>query len=235
MKDTNMTFQIPNERINMTSTTLTRMVIILLVYLALRYLGGSVGRTILYPVTLLVTFLHEFGHALGAILTGGSVEALQINQDGSGYTRTLGGTLGVILAGGYIGSAIFGNFLFYIGARKPMMAHITMYVLSSLMLISAVFWFNSMFTTGLLVVFAMILFFIASRRVYEAEVLMFLGLASIIYIVQDFNVGPSSDLKAYADLFIFIPAVVWMYVWLGIVLILCFVNFRLILKDNNKA
>ena len=45
---------------------------------------------------------------------------------------------------------------------------------------------------------------------------MFLGLASIIYIVQDFNVGPSSDLKAYAELFIFIPAVAWMYIWLGI-------------------
>ncbi len=219
----------------MKNKTLIRIIAILFIYLGLRYLGGSVGRTILYPVTLLVTYLHEFGHALGAILTGGSVEALQINEDGSGYTKTIGGSRGVILMGGYIGSAILGNLLFYIGARKPRIAHITLYVLSSLMLISAVFWFNSLFTTGLLIVFALVLYFISNKTNFEAEVLMFLGLASIIYIVQDFNVGPSSDLKAYAELFIFIPAVAWMYIWLGIVLVLCFANFRLIFKGYRSV
>ncbi len=217
----------------MKKNTLVRIIVILFIYLGLRYFGGSVGRTILYPITLLVTFLHEFGHALGAILTGGSVEALQINENGSGYTKTLGGLRGIILIGGYIGSAILGNLLFYIGARKPRVAHITLYVLASLMLISAFFWFNSFFTTGLLIVFALVLYFIASKTTFEREVLMFLGLASIIYIVQDFNVGPGSDLKAYADLFVIIPTVVWMYIWLGIVLLLCFANFRLIFKGSR--
>jgi len=217
----------------MKKNTLIRIIVILIIYLGLRYFGGSVGRTILYPITLLVTFLHEFGHALGAILTGGSVEALQINENGSGFTKTLGGSRGIILIGGYVGSAILGNLLFYIGARKPRIAHITLYVLASIMLISALFWFNSFFTTGLLMVFALILFFIASKTTFEREVLMFLGLASIIYIVQDFNVGPGSDLKAYADLFVIIPTVVWMYIWLGIVLLLCFANFRLIFKGSR--
>jgi hypothetical protein len=128
-----------------------------------------------------------------------------------------------------------GNLLFYIGARKPRIAHIALYILASLMLISAVFWFNSFFTTGLLIVFALVLFFIANKTAFEPEVLMFLGFASIIYIVQDFNVGPSSDLQAYADLFVFIPAVVWMYIWLGIVLLLCFANFRLIFKTRKTV
>ncbi len=219
----------------MKNNTIFRILAILAVYLGLRYLGGDVGRKILYPITLLVTYLHEFGHALGAILTGGSVQALQINDDGSGFTRTVGGSRGVILMGGYIGSAILGNLLFYIGARKPKVAHITLYVLGSLMLISAIFWFNSLFTTGLLILFAFVLFFIASKTKFEPEVLMFLGLASIIYIVQDFNVGPSSDLKAYADLFVIIPTVVWMYIWLGIVLLLCFANFRLIFKGRRSV
>jgi len=219
----------------MKNKILIRIIVILLIYLGLQYFGGSVGKTILYPITLLVTYLHEFGHALGAILTGGSVEALQINEDGSGYTKTIGGSRGIILMGGYIGSAIFGNILFFIGARKPRIAHITLYILSSLMLISAVFWFNSFFTTGMLIVFAVGLYFISSNTNLEAEVLMFLGLASIIYIVQDFNVGPSSDLKAYADLFIFIPAVAWMYIWLGIVLVLCFANFRLIFNGIRSG
>ena len=219
----------------MKNNILVRIVVILIIYLGLRYFGGNVGRTILYPITLLVTFLHEFGHALGAVLTGGSVQALQVNQDGSGFTRTIGGSPSIILMGGYIGSAILGNLLFFLGAKRPRTAHFTLYVLASLMIISAFFWFNSLFTTGLLVVFALVLYFIANRRIYESEVLMFLGLASIIYIVQDFNVGPSTDLNAYADLLIFIPATVWMYIWLGIVLLLCFANFRMIFKKSRSV
>ena len=72
----------------MENKTLVRIMVILIIYLVLRYFGGNVGQMILYPINLLVTYLHEFGHALGAILTGGSVEALQINEDGSGFTRT---------------------------------------------------------------------------------------------------------------------------------------------------
>ena len=219
----------------MENKTLVRIIVILIIYLGLRYFGGHTGQIILYPINLLVTFLHEFGHALGAILTGGSVQALQVSEDGSGFTKTIGGVRGVILMGGYVGSAVFGNLLFYIGARKPRIAHITLYVLASLMLISGFIWFNSLFTTGLLIVFALVLYFIASKTSFESEVLMFLGLASIIYIVQDFNVGPSSDLEAYADLFVFIPTTVWMYIWLAIVLLICFANLRLVFKRKSSV
>ncbi len=212
--------------------TLLRIVIILVIYLALRYLGGETGALILYPINLLVTFLHEFGHALGALLTGGSVEELVVNQDGSGYLLSRGGSRGVILAGGYIGSAIFGNILFYIGARKARFAQITLYVLAALMAISGIIWFKTIFTTIFLLVFAAILFFIARYTRLDRDLLMFFGLASIIYIVQDFRVGPSSDLEQYAQLFGFIPVTVWMYIWLGIVLVLCFFNLRMVFRSN---
>jgi len=63
---------------------------------------------------------------------------------------------------------------------------------------------------------------------------MFLGLVSILYIIQDFNVGPTSDLNAYADLFVFIPSLVWMYIWLIIVIALFVWNIRLIVKKNKS-
>ena len=214
----------------MKNQTLIRILIILAVYLGLRYFGGTIGAKILYPFTLLVTYLHEFGHALGAILTGGKVNALQINSDGSGYTETVGGSRAVILMGGYIGSALLGNLLFYIGARKPRLSQFTINVLASLMIISAVIWFNSLFTTIILITFGLVLYFLANRTRFDQEILMFLGLASIIYIVQDFNVGPKSDLDNYANLFVFIPAAMWMYIWLGIVLLLCFLNLRIIFR-----
>ena len=54
----------------MKNNTLLRILLVLALYLILKYFGGSYGEMVLYPVTLLVTFLHEFGHALGAIVTG---------------------------------------------------------------------------------------------------------------------------------------------------------------------
>ena len=92
------------------NTILFRLLAMLLIYGLLKYVGGSFGHLVLYPVTLLVTFLHEFGHALGALLTGGTVEGMQINPDGSGYTITRGGNQGVVLMGGYLGSAVLGIF-----------------------------------------------------------------------------------------------------------------------------
>jgi len=180
---------------------------------------------------MLVTFLHEFGHAIGALITGGSVDLIQINKDGSGYTQSRGGSLSIILMGGYLGSAIFGNLLFLIGARFKKAVKPFLILLSATMFGTGIFWFNSLFTTIMLVIFALAILLIAFKTNFGNEVLMFLGLACIIFIVQDFNVGPSSDLQKYAALMVFIPKTVWMYIWLGIVLILTFFNFRIMFKS----
>lgn len=216
----------------MKNSPLLGMSIILAVYVGLKYFGGEPGAMILYPVTLLVTFLHEFGHAVGAVITGGRVEFLRVNPDGSGVTGTIGGWRSIILMGGYIGSAIFGNLLFYIGAKKPRFSGYTLYALALFMGIAGFFWFETLFTTGFLLVFGFALILIVRYTNWQRWVLMFLGMASIIYIVQDFNVGPSSDLAAYSDLFVVIPVAVWMYIWLGIVLLLSFFNLRLILRSD---
>ena len=67
----------------------------------------------------------------------------------------------------------------------------------------------------------------------DQVIVMFLGLASIIYIIQDFNVGPTSDLAAYADLFVLIPSQVWMYIWLIIVVALFIWNIRMIFRKSK--
>ncbi|MFT5764716.1 MAG: hypothetical protein ACI8X3_002147 [Saprospiraceae bacterium] len=216
--------------ISMKNNTLIRITVILVVYLVVKYFGGNIGSIILKPINLFVTYLHEFGHAFGALITGGSVESLQVSADGSGVTTSRGGSRSIIIMGGYIGSAIFGNLLFLIGARWPKGAQFAIYTLATTMTISAIVWHNSMYTTTFLLVFAVALYLIASKTNLDRDILMFLGLASIIYIIQDFNVGPGSDLKMYAEEMIFIPAVVWKYIWLAIVVILTFFNFRMIFK-----
>lgn len=209
-----------------------KVITILVIYFALYYYGGTLGRQILYPVTLFVTFLHEFGHALGAIATGGRVEALQINPNGSGFTKTIGGNPGIILMGGYIGSAILGNLLFYIGARRQKLASFTLSAVGLLMAITSFIWFNSMTSTVILLLFAVGVYALTQYTSWEKEILMFFGLAAVLYIIQDFNVGPSSDLRKYASTLGLFSATVWKYIWLGVVVFISFVNLRIILTGK---
>ena len=206
------------------------------IYLGLTYYGGTYGKMILYPIRMLVTFLHEFGHAFGALITGGRVANLEIRPDGSGVCWTAGGSRAIILMGGYIGSAIFGNLLFYIGSRaNNTVAKTTTYILAAIMVFVGLVWFTSLFTTGMLLLFAAALFLIASKTNFDSDILLFFGLASILYIIQDFNVGPTSDLAQYAKIFVVVPAFVWMYLWLGVALLLFFYNIRLIFRDSGGA
>lgn len=203
-----------------------RFLIFLMVYLILKYMGGSFGALVLYPVTLLVTILHEFGHALGAILSGGSVEGLQINPDGSGYTITRGGSPGLVLVGGYLGSAILGNVLFRIGAKHHRLAQGTLITMAVLMAIIGLIWFESFISTGILWAFAASLVFFALKTTWDQDVLMFLGMAAVLYIIQDFNVGPSSDLAMYEKVVGLFPAQLWMYIWLALAVVVSFWNAR---------
>lgn len=219
----------------MKSSILIRMLIILAIYFGLTYFGGDIGRKIMYPIRLFVTFLHEFGHALGAVLTGGWVEEVQINQDGSGWTRTANGNRPVTIMGGYLGSALFGNLLFYIGARAKRLVKPMIILVVFSMLVTGFYWFNSLFTTGVLLAFSAVLLLVALKTDFGREVLMFLGLASVLYIIQDFNVGPKSDLKAYEEVMVFIPATVWMYIWLGVAILLFLFNLRLLFSGTDNS
>ncbi len=203
-----------------------RVLAILLVYGILKFMGGSFGHMALYPVTLLVTFLHEMGHALGALLTGGAVDGMQINADGSGYTITRGGNQGVVLMGGYLGSALLGNLLFRIGARHRQITQQALLVLAGLMLLAGLLWFESFVSTGLLWGFGLLLGFIALKTKWDQDVLMFLGLAAVLYIIQDFNVGPKSDLAMYEQVVGFFPSRIWMYIWLALAGLLFFWNLQ---------
>ena len=69
-----------------------------------------------YPFQLFVTFIHEGGHALAAVLTGNSVQSLSVSYDTSGVTETLlpqGSFFSrmLISSAGYLGAIAFGALL----------------------------------------------------------------------------------------------------------------------------
>jgi hypothetical protein len=72
-----------------------------------------------YPFKLFVTFIHEGGHALAAVVTGNSVRALSVSIDTSGLTETLvapGGWFSqlFISSAGYLGAISFGALLLWL-------------------------------------------------------------------------------------------------------------------------
>ena len=76
-----------------------------------------------YPFQLFVTFIHEGGHALAAVLTGNSVRGLSVSLDTSGLTETLvapGGFFSrfFISSAGYLGAMSFGALLLWLVRRR---------------------------------------------------------------------------------------------------------------------
>ncbi len=64
-----------------------------------------------YPLRIFATFIHEGGHALATVLTGNSVQSLSISPDGSGVVYSLGsGWISSLLisSAGYLGTTAFG-------------------------------------------------------------------------------------------------------------------------------
>jgi Peptidase M50B-like len=66
------------------------------------------GWLVVYPLRLFVTFIHEGGHALAALLTLGAVDRLVIHANASGETYTYGGLSLLISSSGYLASTAYG-------------------------------------------------------------------------------------------------------------------------------
>lgn len=205
-------------------TIIIRLLWVISAYVALLLLAGHYGHMITHPIRLFVTTLHELGHGFGAIISGGKVVSIDVNLDGSGLTITQGGQRGLILLGGYIGSAILGNLLFLMGVYAGSIARVSLISIGLVMIISALIWYSGLMSSFIQIAFGAGLLCLGYKKWIIAETLMFLGLASLIHIISDFNVGPRSDLHAYAELFPLTPAGLWAYIWLFIVLLMTGLN-----------
>jgi hypothetical protein len=81
-----------------------------------------------YPFRIFVTFIHEGGHALAALLTGNTVASLSVAMNGSGETYTTQGGLisqVIVSSAGYLGSMAFGALLLVL-IRKAIAARLVL-------------------------------------------------------------------------------------------------------------
>jgi hypothetical protein len=94
-------------------------IVAFMIALALWQMQGLFFLT--YPFRLFVTMIHELGHGLTAILTGGDFLHFEITDRGAGLAYTRGGSRFFVIQAGYIGTALFGAALLFLThrVRKP--------------------------------------------------------------------------------------------------------------------
>jgi len=205
------------------------LVVLIIVYFLFKY-TIPYWNYVIYPINLFVTFLHEFWHSLFAIVTGWGVLKLEVNSDGSGLATTSWWIRAFIVMWWYIGSAIFWNILLYIWFKSKKISSSVLYILSWLMVFASIFWFSDFANFLILLILAWILWLLAYKTDYDQLILQFLWVTSILYIIEDFDWWPSSDLANFSEIFIIIPQVIWMYIWLIIVILITGFNLKLIFK-----
>lgn len=91
-----------------------RYIVLLLIFIGIALLWNTM---VLYPLKLFVVFMHEVSHGLAAIVTGGSIEKIEVNQYQGGMALTRGGSRFWTLTAGYLGSLIWGGIILLLAAR----------------------------------------------------------------------------------------------------------------------
>ncbi len=74
---------------------------------------------VVYPLRLFVTFIHELGHGVATLITGGEFLRFEVHENGAGLAYSRGGMRPIIISAGYIGTAIFGAVLLWLTYRAP--------------------------------------------------------------------------------------------------------------------
>ena len=91
------------------------------------------------PFKWFEVFFHEISHGLAALLTGGSIDKIDIQYDGSGTCYYRGGYRPVITFSGYAGAALWGWVIYEAGhASRHKTSVLLIAILLTILLVSGV-------------------------------------------------------------------------------------------------
>jgi Peptidase M50B-like len=176
-----------------------------------------------YPFRLFVTFIHEGGHALAAVLTGGSVKGLNINWDASGETYSMGGIPLLIASAGYLTSAIYGASLLVL-CRDGRNAKAALSLTAAAILALTMFYAKGTLSVGaglgipVVLVFVALAFkeswahFFAMFLAIQCSLNALIDLRTLFFLSATTNV--QSDAANMAEM-TYVPALFWTLLWIG--------------------
>ena len=213
-----------------------------------------------YPFRIFVTFIHEGGHALAALITGNSVSSLSVATNSSGETYTTqGGLISQLLisSAGYIGSMAFGAILLIL-IRKSVAARFVL--LGSAILIfgltmiyglfkplySGVAWTGIPFTllagslisVGLILVArfasAKVASFFVSFLAVQCVLNALFDLKTVFFLSSPFALPVHTDAVNMANA-TGIPAIFWAVIWIALALGILWFAMRLYVAGRDKG
>ena len=213
-----------------------------------------------YPFRIFVTFIHEGGHALAALLTGNSVASVSVAPNASGLTHTTqGGLISQVLisSAGYIGSMTFGALLLVL-IRKSIAARLVLlgsaifiFTLTMIFgLIKPIFsvnaWSGIPFTllagtaisVGLVLIArfatARVAAFFTSFLAVQCILNALFDLKTVFFLANPFGPTVPNDAMnmAYAT---GIPAIFWTVIWIALALGILWFVMRLYVAGRDKS
>jgi hypothetical protein len=103
------------------------------------------GSTLLYPLTLFTTWVHEMGHGLAALVQGGEFTELVINKNAGGYAMAYasrGWGQAIVCAGGLLAPPLLGSVIIAT-VHGPRRARILLAILAGAIVLSLALWVRS--------------------------------------------------------------------------------------------
>ncbi|MEN8375559.1 MAG: M50 family metallopeptidase [Gemmatimonadota bacterium] len=178
---------------------------------------------LIYPLKLFVVLLHEIGHGLAAIATGGEIRSIAITPDQGGVCFCPGGNALLTLSAGYLGSLAFGVGMIEAARRGERLTRWALMILGGLVLAFAALYVRTAFSLAVAVLAGGALLLAAGRLGHGGRtlVLTFLGLTSALYALLDIRSDVlrrphlDSDAAMLADL-TGVPTLIWGLIWVGI-------------------
>jgi hypothetical protein len=213
-----------------------------------------------YPFRIFVTFIHEGGHAVAALLTGNSVQSLSIATNASGETySTQGGTISqmFVSSAGYLGAMAYGALLLVL-IRKAIAARLVLIASAVLVfgltliyglikpLVAGEVWSGIPFTVlaGISLTVGLFLFakfasarlasFLVSFLAVQCILNALLDLKTVFFLSSPFAPSVPTDAVNMANA-TGIPPLVWSVIWIAIALGILWVAMRLYVVRGTRA
>lgn len=215
-----------------------------------------------YPFRIFVTFIHEGGHAVAALLTGNSVQSLSVAMNASGETYTTQGGIFsrmLVSSAGYLGAMAFGSILLVL-IRKAVAARIVLAGSALLiLLLTTVFglikpllagsWGSlsgvpfTLFAGIILAVglFAVARFasarvatFVLSLLAVQCVLNALLDLKTVLFLSSPFAPAVPTDAQNMA-LATGVPALVWTLLWIALAVGILMLALRLYVAARERA
>ena len=215
-----------------------------------------------YPFRIFVTFIHEGGHALAALVTGNSVQSLSVAMNASGETYTTkGGMFSQMLvsSAGYLGAMAFGSLLLVLirkaVAARTVLAGCALLILilttvfglinpmvsgswGSLTGIPFTFFAGLVLAIGLVGVArfasARVATFVVSLLAVQCVLNALLDLKTVFFLSSPFGASVPNDAANMAAA-TGIPAVIWTIIWIATAFGILIAALRLYVAARERA